>query len=344
MMRIKGSFLSMLLMVACVLAIAMPAEAKWKKVPKVDNFIFFQDHSGSMAMHMKKVKGDTKIVMSKQVMAAMNDAIPDLGYNAGLDTFAPFKEYVKMGAYDKTAMSAGIEKIKTEYPIFQRLTPMGPGLMELRPVLDSLSGKTAIFLLSDGEHNKGIDPVAEATAIYNTYPNVCFHVVSFADSEYGKSVLEAIAALNDCSCGVVEGTQLRSDATALENFVKCALYDLVNVCDGEVIMFRSIQFDFDKSNIKKEMMPILDEAANIIKENDCNYEVAGHTCNIGTEKYNQGLSERRAASVVKYLSGKGVDASKLRAVGYGELKPKHDNKTREGRRLNRRVEIRVLPE
>lgn len=343
MMRIKGSVFSVLLMVACVLAIALPAEAKWKKVPKVDNFILFQDHSGSMAMTGKAVK-EQKIVMSKQVLFDMNDMIPELGYNAALLTFAPFKEYVKMGKYDKKSMSAGIEKIKTDYKIFQRLTPMGPGLMDLRPVLDTLSGKTAIFLLSDGEHNKGIDPVAEATAIYNTYPNVCFHIVSFADTEYGKSVLDAIAALNDCSCGVKVGAQLREDAVAMENFLKCALYDLVNVCDGEVIMFRSIQFDFDKSNIKPEMMPILDEAASMIKANDCNYEIAGHTCSIGSEKYNQGLSERRAASVVKYLSGKGVNTGKLRSVGYGELKPKHDNKTREGRRLNRRVEIRVLPE
>ncbi len=342
-MRIKGSIFSMLLMAIFVLAIAMPAEAKWKKVPKVDNFILFQDHSGSMAMKHKAIK-EVKIVMSQQVLFDMNDMIPELGYNAALMTFAPFAEYQPMGPYDKMAMSNAIGKIKTKYRIFQRLTPMGPGLMDLRPVLDTLSGKTAIFLLSDGVHNKGIDPVAEATAIYNTYPNVCFHVISFADTSYGKSVLEAIAALNDCSCGVADGPALREDAVAMEEFLKCALYDLVNVCDSEVIMFRSIQFDFDKSNIKPEMMPILDEAASIIMENDCNYELAGHTCSIGTERYNQGLSERRAASVMSYLTGKGVNPGSLRAIGYGELQPKFDNNTREGRRLNRRVEIRVLPE
>ncbi|TVM17340.1 hypothetical protein DPQ33_09150 [Oceanidesulfovibrio indonesiensis] len=338
----KKSFVRIMLLLLAVTFMAVPAEAKWKKVPKVDNFILFQDYSGSMAMHHEAYK-QVKIAMSKKVLNRLNEMTPELGYNASLHTFAPFAEMLAMGPYDKSAMSSAIGKIQTDYPIFGRLTPMGPGIAELRPVLDNLSGKTAIIMLSDGRHNKGVDPVAEATAIYNSYPNVCFHVISFAENDYGREILESIAALNDCSCGVIEGAQLMEDDVALEDFLKCALYDLVNVCDSEVIMFRSIQFDFDRSFIRDDMRPILDEAAQIILENDCNYELAGHTCNIGTEQYNQGLSERRAASVKDYLVGRGVDSAKLTTVGYGELQPKYDNSTREGRRLNRRVEIRVLP-
>jgi outer membrane protein OmpA-like peptidoglycan-associated protein len=70
-------------------------------------------------------------------------------------------------------------------------------------------------------------------------------------------------------------------------------------------------------------------------------EVAGHTDATGTDEYNQGLSERRARSVVDYLVGKGIDRSRLDAVGRGESQPVADNGTRDGRAQNRRVELNV---
>ena len=114
----------------------------------------------------------------------------------------------------------------------------------------------------------------------------------------------------------------------------------------ERIVLRGINFDFDKSNIKPEFEPVLDEAARILKERADVKEVAieGHTCSIGTEKYNQGLSERRAKSVRDYLVKKGVNAERLTTVGYGETRPITDNKTRAGRQMNRRVEFQVLQE
>src|SRR3546814_17929576 len=68
----------------------------------------------------------------------------------------------------------------------------------------------------------------------------------------------------------------------------------------------------------------------------------GHTDSIGTEKYNQGLSERRAASVKAYLVSKGVDPNRIYTEGKGELQPVASNKTREGRAQHRRVELEVV--
>jgi OOP family OmpA-OmpF porin len=88
------------------------------------------------------------------------------------------------------------------------------------------------------------------------------------------------------------------------------------------------------------MIPVLQEAKKILGEcTTTTYKVAGHTCNMGTDAYNQKLSERRAAAVQKWLVDTGVAASRLEAVGYGEGAPKYDNKTEEGRKLNRRVEF-----
>jgi OOP family OmpA-OmpF porin len=69
-------------------------------------------------------------------------------------------------------------------------------------------------------------------------------------------------------------------------------------------------------------------------------EVAGHTDSVGTDSYNQGLSERRAQAVVNYLVAKGINASRFKARGYGESEPVADNATDEGRAENRRVELR----
>ncbi|MCB1832791.1 MAG: OmpA family protein, partial [Geminicoccaceae bacterium] len=68
-------------------------------------------------------------------------------------------------------------------------------------------------------------------------------------------------------------------------------------------------------------------------------EVQGHTDSTGATDYNQGLSERRAQSVLDYLTGKGVEAERLTAVGFGENRPIASNDTEEGRAQNRRVEI-----
>jgi outer membrane protein OmpA-like peptidoglycan-associated protein len=111
----------------------------------------------------------------------------------------------------------------------------------------------------------------------------------------------------------------------------------------EKIVLRGINFDFDKSDIKPEFVPVLDEAVDILSATpDVNVIIEGHTCWIGTEKYNQGLSERRAASVCNYLVEKGISQNRLETVGYGETRPIADNQTLEGRRMNRRVEFKIL--
>lgn len=100
-------------------------------------------------------------------------------------------------------------------------------------------------------------------------------------------------------------------------------------------------FDFDKSNLKPEGKDSLD--ALVRDMGDLNavakVEVVGHTDAIGTDEYNQGLSERRAATVKEYLADKGVPADKIETVGMGESQPVASNKTREGRAQNRRVEV-----
>jgi len=114
------------------------------------------------------------------------------------------------------------------------------------------------------------------------------------------------------------------------------------------IVLRGINFDFNKYNIKREFAPVLDEAAQILKDNpDVKVTVEGHTDSIGSDSYNQRLSERRAAAVKHYLVSRGVAADRLETVGYGESRPIAPNTTPngrdnpEGRAMNRRAELKV---
>jgi OOP family OmpA-OmpF porin len=114
------------------------------------------------------------------------------------------------------------------------------------------------------------------------------------------------------------------------------------------IVLRGINFDFDRANIKSEFEPVLDEAARILQDNpNVKVTIEGHTDSIGTEAYNQRLSERRANAVKRYLVSKGVAADRLDTVGKGESEPVAPNRTPEGRdnpegrAMNRRAELKV---
>ena len=119
------------------------------------------------------------------------------------------------------------------------------------------------------------------------------------------------------------------------------LYPIDKLVDEKITLtMNNIFFDFDKSTLRPESYHELDRWVEVFnKYPDLNVEIHGHTCSIGTDAYNQGLSERRAAAVVKYLVSQGVDQNRLTRIGFGETKPTASNKTRKGRETNRRVEV-----
>lgn len=101
-----------------------------------------------------------------------------------------------------------------------------------------------------------------------------------------------------------------------------------------------MNFDNGSARLRPEFIAILDNAAATLKEwGEIKVEVAGHTDSACTDKYNLGLSQRRAEAVRDYLIRQGVAADRLTAKGYGESMPVADNKTAEGRYRNRRVEL-----
>lgn len=105
-----------------------------------------------------------------------------------------------------------------------------------------------------------------------------------------------------------------------------------------------VNFDTNKSVIRKADLKDLQKALEFVRKYPgCSISVEGHTDSTGKPTYNQGLSERRAAAVKKYLLDNGVtSADKITSVGYGETRPIASNDTAEGKFQNRRVEIVIL--
>ncbi|MEJ5300015.1 MAG: OmpA family protein [Thermodesulforhabdaceae bacterium] len=309
-----------------------------KLVPKIDSFVLFVDQSGSMYMRHKNIE-ELKIRLAKMVLADMNRIIPELGYQGAVELFAPLQELLAPTVYKRVTFGNAIAKIREDLEIHGRMTPMGPGIKGIDPLLSRMQGRKAVIIFSDGEANLGSDPVGEAKALVNKYPGLCFHVVSFADSPKGKKILEDINKLGKCV--MADGGVLVYNGPVLEQFVKDVFYEEVPDKE-EVIVLRGIHFDFDKYNIKSEWVPVLDEAVGILsKHPEIKVVIEGHTDSIGTVQYNQKLSERRAKSVYDYFISKGIKADRMKMVGYGELRPKASNKTAEGRAINRRVELKV---
>ena len=102
-------------------------------------------------------------------------------------------------------------------------------------------------------------------------------------------------------------------------------------------------FDFDKAVLKPEGKAKLDDLASKVKGINLEVVIAvGHTDSVGSDAYNQKLSVRRAEAVKAYLVSKGIEKNRVYTEGKGEKQPIADNKTKEGRAKNRRVEIEVV--
>ncbi len=334
------------------MSLALPLYASAELVKRVDNFIVFLDTSGSMAQ-ANVMAGHQKLDQAITAVNCLDNATPELGYKSGVSTFANYKVISAPAVYKNGSLSAAANSI---VPPWNQFTTMGEGLMKVGSAIDQLPGKTALIMFTDGEANEGPDPIMEAKALYAKHGgNLCIHVVSYADSVKGKQTIDAIKSLSSCSV-VVDAKSLQCDA-----FAKNVLYDEVQpppmapkpapvmvppppkpapVPVAKQVVTFNLLFGFDKSAITDDMIPVLEQAKMILEEDaNVNFVVSGHTDATGPENYNQGLSERRAASVKNWLVSNGIPEARLEAVGYGETQAKYDNNTREGRKLNRRVEL-----
>jgi OmpA-OmpF porin, OOP family len=326
------SFRLLALAAALILSFAVAAAAAPVCNKKIESFDFVVDYSGSMMMKNAQLKQD-KIVVAKNVLTRINAAIPALSYTGGLHTITPNGVILPQGPWDRASMAAGIAKLRSDFQIFGRMTSMGNGLQAYEPFISSMKRDAALILVTDGDNNRGTDVVEVARQLYASQRNLVIHIISLADTKNGENTIKQIGAMNPNTI-VVRGEELATSDAAVERFVLSVFCK-----DEDVIVLRGVHFAFNSYALDGKAMGILNEAATLIKNNPNKRVVlSGWTDFVGSDAYNQKLSQERANSVKNYLVKQGIPASRMTSIGRGKSF-KYDNKTDEGRAMNRRTEV-----
>lgn len=159
----------------------------------------------------------------------------------------------------------------------------------------------------------------------------------------GNTAVGAIigAAIGGTAGGFI-GKRMDKQAEAIKNTIPNA--EVIREGEGIIVKFDSgIMFDFDAATLKDAAKSNIQSLASSLNQYPgTDIKIIGHTDSRGTEQYNMGLSERRAASVKAYAISQGVPAARLVTIGKGFAEPIGDNATDAGRALNRRVEIVIV--
>jgi OOP family OmpA-OmpF porin len=314
-----------------------------------DNFIVLYDASGSMGDEYKE--GIKKIDAELEILEQQNAILPELGYNAGLYLFTPFKPYYEMKTYIKVDFRQAIDRLpstKTAGGFVGQPTPLAEGIKNLDPILAKLSGKTAVFIFSDGTYQLGgqkLRPLDMAKNLVEKY-NVNFYLISSATTPKAEKLLADIAALN-------EGSRV----IPFDNLYQNPLYGLgpLYVIDSRVevetvtesrivgIKTKDVQFEFDGVEVPPDSHDSLKMVGKFLQDNPDKFAVlAGFTDNAGAEEYNLRLSRMRSQNVKNFiLEQSRIDPDRIILFWYGNTNPVASNDTAEGRKKNRRVEIAV---
>jgi len=143
------------------------------------------------------------------------------------------------------------------------------------------------------------------------------------------------------AAGAIIGNKMDKQAKEIKKEVHDAKVERVG--EGIVVEFNSkVLFGFDRSDLTGQALTNLNDLTKVLqKYPDTNIEIQGHTDNVGTDEYNQDLSERRASSVATYLRSNGINSSRIAIRGYGENAPRYSNDSETGRSQNRRVDFLI---
>jgi OOP family OmpA-OmpF porin len=330
--------------------------------PKVESFAVLIDLSYSRSENF----ADQSTLLGQIVLL-----IPDSQYVSALRSFhnypfgrGPVTELAAgIGPFDKDAWLGAIKGLE----VHRALTPLGPAMAAAGGDLAQMTGDKALIVLSDFRWSEGFgDPVREATVLAAKHPELSIYAIHLGrDREGAKRAEEIVRAAGRGK--VYDGLALKADSAALKQAVQemfpagAGDADGDGVCDGDdqcpetpkdfkvdgrgcpVLGYISlnIQFDTAKDDIKPEYHDRLAKVADYLRQYPFTQAaIKGHTDDRGSDEYNRDLSQRRAESAMNYLSEKlGIEAGRMKAVGYGESQPIVPNDTERGRYQNRRVDV-----
>jgi OOP family OmpA-OmpF porin len=314
-------------------------------IKTADNAIIMFDASSSME---KPFKGTNtpKIKIISDFLQERNTYFPDLGYNFGLYVYTPeFSAVYPAQPWDRQKFADAIAQLPSEA---KGPTLLQQGLNKIEPALQKLTGRTAMFIPTDGTYSKfeGVkDPVVKAQELADKY-DVCFYLISTADTKPAVRFLQDMASVNACSRVIPLESFIDRPA-----YISGALYvvksniKLVTLSDKKVVGLKTepILFDYNVFDVHPDYYQELNEIGAFMQSHPEAYAlIDGYSDNIGSVDYNLRLSRKRAESVASYLANRfKITADQIVVVWYGQTNPATSNATAEGRMQNRRVEIAI---
>ena len=311
-------------------------------IKNADNFIILFDSSKTMQETFPGTS-KSKLAVAKEILKLRNELMPDLGFNAGLYVYTnPFRAISKVQRYDRAHFREALDQLPDEA---KGGTDLRKGLSELRTIIAGLSGKTVVFLFSDGKlvmSDVGRKPKEIARQIAEKN-DVSFYVISSATGEAEKELLEAVSSINASSRVIPLEAFVHTPG-----YVSGALFDIKETSTVKLNLVKKvvgfttddILFDFNSADIKPEYVDQLDKLGRFLKANPSTFlGLDGYTDSVGTEEANLWVSRKRVTSLADYLvENFDIDPLRIVFMWYGELNPTADNGSVDGRMLNRRVE------
>ena len=327
-----GLFDAMVLGIAvCFLAVG--GFALEAKAARYSYMAFLVDVSASMNMRHKSL-GVTKLSLAKQVLARMGASIrSDEVLTYGAIMAFPGKA-MPVRECGPQAIADGIAAIQSSQDDFPHLTDIGDAITRQFSALPEKKYSTLIVLISDGENNRGKSPAAVVRELQKQYENLDVCILSLADNPEGQKTLQDIVELAPGYNFMEDAGKLLDDPRSLSSFAWQLFYQPI------VCYFPHLEFERGSAVISRNMEYFLSKLLQAILDGSITtLELSGHTDNTGSERANQRLSERRAAAAKDWLVRNGVNPQKISTRGYGSSMPRYDNATKEGRHMNRRVDI-----
>jgi OOP family OmpA-OmpF porin len=314
-------------------------------IKTADNFLILFDVTKTMARPLKKGPQESRYELAKNMLKDKLGQLPDLGYNAGLTLYSPYREVYPMGPLDKDRFSQALDSLPAE--------PKGPtflpqALRKIEPQLQGLSGKTVVFIFSDGTYNKfeGVkDPEVYTRQFANKY-NACFYIIGSPLGIESKKTLVDMSKASVCSRMIpFERFVKNPEYTTGALYVVKATERIETITETRIVGLKidSVQFNFDQATVRSDYRDKVDALGSFLQKNPAAYVLLeGYSDNSGPGEYNMGLSLRRAESVANYLMDNfNIAGDRIVINYYGDTNPVASNATSEGRAMNRRVEVAV---
>lgn len=318
----------------------------------------------------------------KATLESIVGVMPNGSYNAGQIHFGGFeRETVPLAVFNRGTLAAAaknaawLEGTTPLASVFSTDLANQIGSAAGRAAVVVISDGRATDYA--GREGMGDGAVAAAAALAKSRSGeTCFHTIQSGNDPVGAATLQAIA--NVSSCGSFRNASTLGSAGALQQFARNVylgtgpapapapraaapgdedgdgVLDPNDACPHTLAAARvdgrgcwtlqGLRFAVNSAEIDLRYTTMLDEAIAVLKANpDVRISIDGHTDSDGSDAYNQGLSERRAASVLDYFESRGgLDRSRFITKGYGESRPAAPNDTRENKAINRRVELTIV--